>query len=101
MGQHKLSPADRALFRAVDEVLHYIWDPIGVSRTPVARDEYSAYLPQVFKLVRENCSEAAIADYLGAVATDRMGLSSRKQRDFEVARLLLKWQRVIGEQFPQ
>lgn len=59
------APPDLALYRAVDEVLHYIWDPIGVSGVPEARDEYQGYLPQVFKLVRERQSEETIANYLG------------------------------------
>jgi hypothetical protein len=98
MGQ-KLSPPDLALYRAVDEVLHYIWDPIGVSGVPEARDEYQGYLPQVFKLVRERQSEETIANYLGTIATERMGLSERKERDLEVAQLLLNWQSVIHEKF--
>lgn len=39
---HKLSQADMDLYRAVDEVLHFIWDPIGVRGFPEARDEYHA-----------------------------------------------------------
>ena len=47
----KLDPQQMELYRATDEVLHYIWDPIGVSDAPNARDEYSSYLPQVFKML--------------------------------------------------
>ena len=45
----KLEPHDEELYRRVDEVLHYIWDPIGVAGAPMARDEYYAYLPQIFR----------------------------------------------------
>lgn len=96
MGQ-KFSPPDLALYRAVDEVLHYIWDPIGVSGVPEARDEYQSYLPQVFKLVREKQNEEAIASYLNMIATERMGLSALKEHDLDVAQLLLNWQSVIYE----
>ncbi len=61
MGE-KLNPQDLALYRAVDEVLHYIWDPIGVSGSPEARDEYQGYLPHVFGLVREGRDDEAIAN---------------------------------------
>ena len=97
MGQ-KLSPPDLALYRAVDEVLHYIWDPIGVSGVPEARDEYQSYLPQVFELVRKNQSEEKIASYLGMIASERMGLPVRKEHDLKVAQLLLNWQSVIHVQ---
>ena len=96
MGQ-KLSEPDLALYRAVDEVLHYVWDPIGVSFHPEARDEYRGYLPQVFGLLRQGADESKIAAYLTAVTTDRMGLSPRSDHDNEVARLLLSWkQRIAG-----
>lgn len=39
MGQ-KLSAPHLALYRAVDEVLHYVWDLIGASAFPQARNEY-------------------------------------------------------------
>jgi hypothetical protein len=90
MGQ-KLSAPDLALYRAVDEVLHYVWDPIGVSAVPQARDEYHGYLPQVFGMLRDGEDESTIAAYLTSVRTERMGLSSRPDHDREVARVLLDW----------
>jgi hypothetical protein len=32
---------DRDLYRMVDEILHYVWDPIGVAGEARARDEYN------------------------------------------------------------
>lgn len=29
--------------QAVDEILHYVWDPIGIAGIPQCRDEYSSY----------------------------------------------------------
>jgi hypothetical protein len=36
----KLSPEQNELYKRVDEVLHYVWDSIGVAGEPHARDEY-------------------------------------------------------------
>lgn len=44
---------DRELSRRVDEVLYYIWDPIGVSEEPFARAEYESYVPKVLELVEK------------------------------------------------
>ena len=44
------------LYRRIGEVLHYVWDPIGVSGYPEARDEYDMYLPQVFSLAIRGAS---------------------------------------------
>ena len=62
MGQ-KLVPNDLALYRGTDEVLHYIWDPIGVAGCPYARDEYHGYLPRVYSLLIAG-DEQAIRIYL-------------------------------------
>jgi hypothetical protein len=67
-----VSPKDIALYRAVDEVLHHVWDPIGVSSVPEARDEYHAYLPEVSGLVRGGNDVKALADHLARIAVDRM-----------------------------
>ena len=87
----KLSPPDLDLYRAVDEVLHYLWDPIGISSIPEARDEYHGYLPHVFGMVRSGADEAAIATYLGEVVTERMGLSANTAHDQNIAQVLLAW----------
>jgi len=40
-----LPPKENELRQRTDEVLHYLWDPIGVAGAPGARDEYWSYLP--------------------------------------------------------
>ncbi len=93
----QLNPPDLALYRAVDEVLHYLWDPIGVASVPEARDEYHAYLPRVFGMLKNGSIEDELAEYLGDVATTRMGISARPDHDRAIARLLLAWKAAIGE----
>ena len=94
-----LDPKDLELYRAVDETLHYKWDPIGVSGVPQARDEYHGYLPKAFGLLRNGASPEAIATYLGSVAVDRMGLPPRPEHDLEVATSLVAWREVIRAKF--
>lgn len=98
MGQ-KLSPPDLALYQAVDEVLHYIWDPIGVSMFPEARDEYHSYLPRVFAQVREGRSPKDIAMLLTLLTTEPMGLMAKPDHDLSVAELLVYWKRVIDARY--
>lgn len=43
----------RELERRIDEVLYYVWDPIGVSDTPAARGEHSSYTMTILKYVLE------------------------------------------------
>ena len=100
---HKLSPEHKALFRRVDEVLHYVWDPIGVAGTPEARDEYDSYTPRVFSLLIRDTPAAEIASYLVSVETETMGLSpaegARAPAD-EVVAILERWRDSIRERPP-
>jgi hypothetical protein len=90
MGQ-KLSPEDAELYRRCDEVLHYIWDPIGVVGYPAARDEYYSYLPGVFALVRAKADAEEIATHLIGIADMHMGGGVDRERAQRVAELLLDW----------
>jgi hypothetical protein len=93
----KLSPADLELYQRTDEVLHYVWDPIGVAKVPMARDEYHGYIPQVFGLLKENASAEKIAAYLESIAVERMEFNANLPQATEVAELLLEWKDVIDE----
>jgi hypothetical protein len=70
-----LSPVDARLYRLCDEALYYIWDPVGVAGVPEARDEYYAYLPHVFGLVKAR-QRPELLRYLRDVSEEHMGLSS-------------------------
>jgi len=57
--KEKLSAKEKELYRRTDEILHYLWDPIGVSDIAQARDEYYSYLPRVFSRLIEDAKEIA------------------------------------------
>jgi len=94
MGQ-KLSLREAELYKRSDEVLHYVWDPIGVAGVPAARDEYHSYLPQVFGLVRDLADRETIAAYLVTIETERMGLPGKLDAARAVADILLDWREWI------
>jgi hypothetical protein len=98
----KLSPRDTELYQRVDEVLHYIWDPIGVAGMPTARDEYYSYLPTVFSLLTQaNDNDEKIAEYLVYVVTDRMGLHETKEHALEIVDVLQDWKQTLNEKYAQ
>lgn len=91
---------DDNLFRAVDEILYYIWDPIGVSISgapPHVRDEYTSYVPKVLGLLQSNESAEIIADFLGDIEEKQIGLTNNKNKNIEVAELLLDWRIFLSE----
>ncbi len=96
----KLSPKDNELYRRCDEILHYLWDPIGVRGIPQTRDEYHAYSPVVFSLLKNRADERAIVDYLTKVERESMGLDPRPERAHDVARVLIEFREHIFSQPP-
>ena len=99
-----LSITDRELWMRTNEILHYVWDPIGVSGVPQARDEYDSYVPQVFSLLKQNATSAVIADHLTSIARDQMGLSisdASIKHATETADVLVDYKEWIAEKSEQ
>jgi len=92
---NKLAPQEKKLYRHVDEILHYMWDPVGVAGIAQARDEYHSYLPQVFKLVLNNKNKDEIAGYLVSIEKNQMGVAENEKAALEVAKVLLDTREVI------
>jgi hypothetical protein len=99
MGQ-KLSEPDMTLYRRTDEILHFVWDPIGIAGHVGARDEYYMYLPAVFALVKQGASAAEIEQHLNQVALDRMGITDAASSAARAAELLVDWRTSIEESNP-
>jgi len=94
--KQNLSASELALYSAIDEVLHYIWDPIGVASCPQARDEYHGYLSEVYTLISDGSNVNAIAHYLTQVTTARMGLSENVEHDLKIAHILIEWKACLA-----
>lgn len=100
----KLTPAEKELYQRVDEVLHYIWDPLAVADVPAARDEYQSYVPKVFQLLQRNAPAKEIADYLVSTALETIGLSGHaehQKRAGEVVEILENWRDEIAKRAPR
>ena len=83
------------LRRRVDEVLYYVWDPIGVSEEPFARAEYESYVPKVLQLVVDHDDQAPISAYLADIVKTQIGLSPNSKHCDHVATLLLENKKAI------
>jgi len=85
-----LSLKEKELYRRTDEILHYLWDPIGVSDAPQARDEYYSYLPRVFARLIENSKDHEIAAYLTKVEEGSMGMTPNREKALNIAQMLIE-----------
>ena len=94
---NRLSTSEKELYRRVDEILFYLWDPIGICDIPMARDEYQSYLPQVFKLLINDSKDHEVSAYLIKVESGSMGMSAKSKKALEVARLLIETKEALLE----
>jgi hypothetical protein len=88
-------PEERALHRVVGEVLHYVWDPIGVAGVVHARDEYDGYVAGVCAILWQQPDATVVSEHLERIATEQMELSGTKARSDLAAAKLLEWRVAI------
>ncbi|MGZ3735280.1 MAG: hypothetical protein ACXVC0_09980 [Bdellovibrionota bacterium] len=88
---YKSSPTEIEIYRRVDEVLHYLWDPIGVSDSPEARDEYQGYLPKIYAMIMEKKPHEEILKYMKWAVGDHMGLPVNTEKNLEIIKILEKY----------
>ncbi len=76
------------LYRKIDEILWFNWDPIGINNIG-SRNEYDDYVPQVYNLKITGAGKIDIANYLDKVTTVNMGLGSDMEFSNEIAEKII------------
>lgn len=93
---NRLSKLQQDLLQAVDEVLHYLWDPIGVSSYPGTRNEYQSCAQVVFGKLHHGADAAEISAYLTEVATSQIGFDEDADNALQVSGVLCAWRESIN-----
>ena len=78
----------RDIQAVIQAVLLKEWDPIGIQDVPEAQDEYDSYVGGVYHLLADGASVEALAEHLGAIERDSMGLSTASSTLLSVAHKL-------------
>lgn len=86
------------LLQRVDEVLYYHWDPLGVSREPVTRQEYAAFVPEVFAALLDDADEQRVMELLLLLESDFLGVGPRPSQARRVAEMLIEWRALLEQQ---
>ena len=78
--------------QSLDEILHYVWDPIGIAGQSGMRNEYHTYATHAYALLKNNATSDEIRRYLTMIEREQMENSITEQKiehiDF-VVRLLV------------
>lgn len=82
----KLSAEDAGAYEALDRLLFRQWDPIGVYEMDGPDNEYQAYLPRFWELVRSGSSEADVIEYLAEIERDRIAFETSDEHRLDIAR---------------
>lgn len=93
--QSYLGLEEQALRKAAGEVLHYVWDPVGVAGVVSARDEYEGYVEGVCSLIWSGANGEIIAEFLVRAAEEGMGILDTRQRAEAAGTKLLEWRDAI------
>lgn len=80
----------------IGEVLHYLWDPIGIAGVVMARDEYDAYILPVLAQLQDSASAESVADLLTRIEDQRMGLTPNRERALQAAVVAVDWFEQFG-----
>lgn len=91
-----MDPKDKELLKRIDEVLFYLWDPIGVNDEPNARDEYETYASLTFGLLIRGATAEDIATYLAEVQIELMEQDADITKNKKIADILVKWRTVLA-----
>ena len=86
------------LERRVDEVLFYLWDPLGFNGEPFAREEYRGYVKEVHNCVERGNNFAKIADLLTDIVENRMGLEFSRDISLSVGKLLIRHRNALDSE---
>lgn len=83
--------SDFLLYKKIDDILWFDWDPIGVNDI-APRDEYQSYVPEIFVLVKAKADIQVIANRLYKLETDYMGMSGTLENCLTIADKILSAQ---------
>ena len=94
--REKLPPKKLELYQGIDEILWSDWNPIGINKIPSGRDEYSFYVPGIFKMVMDNAKSLDLERYLDDIVHNKMGLRSRKTSNKPIVDKIFELKESLG-----
>ena len=84
-----IAAKDLFLYKKIDDILWFDWDPIGINDT-APRDEYQSYVPEIFGLVKANADRKEIANTLFRLETEKMGMRGTFENCLTIADKILQ-----------
>ena len=86
----------KKLWEEINRILWKEWDPIGVAQYEGTRDEYSNYVPSIYKLLIQNESVNIIAHRLYEHAKVSMRLQPNLEHNLSIAKKLIALKNLLN-----
>lgn len=80
--------ADRKVYQAIDDILWYEWDPIGINDNEIARDEYKGYTLHLFALKKQGADIFKITHHLYNLVNIDMSITGSEESIFDHCKII-------------
>lgn len=80
---------DFLMYRKIDDILWFDWDPIGVKGV-APRDEYQSYVPEIFCLIKSGANRNEIAERLLKFEIENMAMAGTLEKCLTIADKILQ-----------
>jgi hypothetical protein len=84
-----IAAKDFLIYKKIDDILWYDWDPIGVNDI-APRDEYQSYVSQIFRLKKSGADKQEIANLLLKLETKTMGMGGTMEKCLIIAEKIIE-----------
>jgi hypothetical protein len=78
-----------SLFQSIGYVLSNHWDPLDISVSKRIDDRYDRFIPNVYTHALKSEKTADLAQYLGFLSADVLGVPNNKHNDKNSARIIM------------
>lgn len=85
------------LRQRVDEILFYVWDPLGFAPKAEFRTEYEGYLADILAMVEGDADTKAIAKRLKEIVRTHMARSGFAESSDKAAEMLVRWREEFSD----
>ena len=82
---------EKEFYNRIDEILHYIWDPIDISGIPPARDTYKIDVATIYDMFMNKKPAEELVRTLTFMSNKRDGVKPSISRDEKVIKIISEY----------
>jgi hypothetical protein len=84
----EMTQKQKDAYTRMDEILFYLWDPIGMGRTNWARNEYESYVSKLYEIAMAADDPKPIQEYLEWITREMLDMFNGFEKNVETGELI-------------